>query len=166
MKLIFSHGKESGPYGRKILALARIALAKGYHVQSLDYQDMPCPEARADKLTHHLAAIDEPVLLVGSSMGAYVSLVASQRTRVAGLFLLAPAVGLPGYTHRHFDLTGMNVEIVQGWQDTVIPVENVIDFAKSHRTTLHLVDSDHRLASAKESISLYFINYLNKHINK
>lgn len=75
MKLIFSHGKESGPYGRKIITLAQIALSKGLHVQSLDYQGTPSPETRAEKLIDVLSITKEPHLLVGSSMGAYVTLI-------------------------------------------------------------------------------------------
>ena len=34
--VVFSHGKESGPWGTKIAALADIARAEGYEVESVD----------------------------------------------------------------------------------------------------------------------------------
>lgn len=164
MKVIFSHGKESGPNGQKIVQLSQIALDKELHVQSVDYRGIADPEARADKLVEVLSASSGPYLLVGSSMGAYVSLVASQNTHVAGLFLLAPAIGLPGYARHHFDLTGFNVEIIQGWQDTVVPVESVIDFARTHRATLHLVNSDHRLTTVLPNACALFGQWLQTQI--
>jgi hypothetical protein len=36
MKVYFSHGKESGPWGSKIKRLAGIAQQKGYAVDSID----------------------------------------------------------------------------------------------------------------------------------
>ena len=161
MKLIFSHGKESGPFGRKLVQLAHIALDKGCYVQSLDYTDLDCPEARAERLLEVLASSAEPHLLVGSSMGAYVSLVASQRVPVAGLFLLAPAVGLPGYAMRAgFQLEAVPTAIVHGWRDEVVPVDEVIGFAQRQRADLHLLDSDHRLNSALPLISRRFDAWL------
>ena len=37
----FNHGKESGPWGSKITALAEVAKGNGFAVKSLDYQDLP-----------------------------------------------------------------------------------------------------------------------------
>ncbi|MDQ7048472.1 MAG: hypothetical protein Q9M92_02600 [Enterobacterales bacterium] len=38
MQVIFSHGKESGPWGSKIKQLAEIAISFSFQVQSIDYQ--------------------------------------------------------------------------------------------------------------------------------
>lgn len=161
MKLIFSHGKESGPFGRKMVQLAYVALKKGCYVQSLDYTDLSCPEARAERLLEVLIKSAEPHLLVGSSMGGYVSLVASQQVPVAGLFLMAPAVGLPGYAMRDgFELENVPTAIVHGWRDEVVPVEQVIGFARQQRAELHLLDSDHRLGSALPTIAQRFDAWL------
>lgn len=166
MKLIFSHGKESGPYGRKIISLAQIALSKGLHVQSLDYQGIPSPETRAERLIDVLSTTKEPHLLVGSSMGAYVSLVASLSVPVAGLFLLAPAVGLRGYAMQEgFDLTHTPTTMIHGWRDEVVPVRNAIDFAEKHRADLHLLDSDHRLTSAMPDIGEHFHHWLDARLS-
>jgi len=37
MKIIFSHGKESGPWGSKITKLANIGKAASFNVDSIDY---------------------------------------------------------------------------------------------------------------------------------
>ncbi|WP_458527262.1 YqiA/YcfP family alpha/beta fold hydrolase [Onishia taeanensis] len=166
MKVIFSHGKESGPYGQKIIELSQVALSKGLQVQSIDYQGIKDPEARADKLMEVLSTTSGPYLLVGSSMGAYVSLVASQTVPVAGLFLLAPAVGLSDYAMQTgFQLKGMLTTICHGWRDKTVPVSNVIAFAEEHRADLHLLDSDHRLTSAMSDIKALFALWLDSRLN-
>ena len=44
--VVFSHGKESGPWGRKITALAEVARAEGYEAHSVDYRGIEEPRAR------------------------------------------------------------------------------------------------------------------------
>ena len=167
MKVIFSHGKESGPYGQKIVQMSQVALTKGLQVQSVDYLGITEPEARVEKLVEVLSVTNGPCLLVGSSMGAYVSLVASQTVPVAGLFLLAPAVGLPGYAMQSgFQLEGVPIAICHGWSDKVVPVSNVIAFAKEHRAALRVLDSDHRLISAMPDIKVLFARWVDVQLGR
>ena len=44
--VVFSHGKESGPWGTKILALADIARASGWRVESVDYRGLESVDDR------------------------------------------------------------------------------------------------------------------------
>ena len=44
--VVFSHGLESGPWGRKISALAEVGRAEGYDVHSVDYRGITEPLAR------------------------------------------------------------------------------------------------------------------------
>ncbi|MBN8110567.1 YqiA/YcfP family alpha/beta fold hydrolase, partial [Vibrio vulnificus] len=81
----FSHGKESGPWGSKIKRLASTAERFGYQVDSIDYTDMLDPDLRVERLLNVLSGIEEEVTLVGSSMGGYVSLVASESVATKGL---------------------------------------------------------------------------------
>ncbi len=145
----FSHGKESGPWGSKIRAMADLARARGHQVDSVDYQGIDDVDARVAKLVEHCRTVALPLVLVGSSMGAYVATAASAQLRPRALFLLAPAFHLPshglGAPPPHAD----SVTIVHGWNDDVVPAENSVRFASAHRCTLHLVDGDHRL---KENI--------------
>ena len=51
-------------------------------------------------------------------------------------------------------------EIVHGWNDHVVPVENSIIFAKQHGITLHLIDGDHQLISRLDLIAELFGAFL------
>jgi predicted esterase YcpF (UPF0227 family) len=77
MKVYFSHGKESGPRGGKIQRLASIASEHGCTVDSIDYTGLMDPDQRVERLRDILKKEDESFILVGSSMGGYVSLVAA-----------------------------------------------------------------------------------------
>ena len=50
MKVYFSHGKESGPWGSKIQRLASIASEHGCEVDSVDYTDLKDPDLRVERL--------------------------------------------------------------------------------------------------------------------
>ncbi len=50
MKVYFSHGKESGPWGTKIKKLATIAKEHGCSVESIDYTDIENPDLRVRHL--------------------------------------------------------------------------------------------------------------------
>lgn len=140
----FVHGKESGPNGRKIAALAAVARQQGWEVASLDYSHTTDPARRMRQLTKACAGLDRPLVLVGSSMGGWVAAEASLRVDADGVFLLAPAVYMPGYPTPAPALLA-DTEIVHGWDDEVIPCEHAIRFARLRGCTLHLVPGDHRL---------------------
>ena len=128
MKIIFSHGKESGPWGSKITKLANIGKTQGFTVDSIDYSGIDSPDERVNKLNNYLASETQPYILVGSSMGGYVSLVATQTNQTLtqtlsqpiGLFLLAPALFMPDYQQQTYTTTFNNIEIVHGWSDDII----------------------------------------------
>lgn len=158
--VMFAHGKESGPWGSKIRHLAAIAEGQGYEVLSPDYRDLPNPDGRVQRLLGTALPEHNRLVLVGSSMGGYVSLVASRAMRPEGLFLMAPALYLPGYAEQNPVSGARRTCVVFGWRDEVIPVENGIRYAQGERASLHLLDGDHRLndvladvgTSAKRSI--------------
>ena len=146
--VVFSHGLESGPWGTKIRAMAETARAAGAAVESIDYQGMREPQPRVDKLLAALAVLEGRVVLVGSSMGGHVATAAAQQHTPAGVFVLAPAFHVAGFEALTPPAPDCPMEIVHGWHDDVVPVDNSIRFAREHDTTLHIVDSDHRLGSA------------------
>jgi len=153
----FSHGKESGPWGTKIAAMADLARDRGLGVESLDYRGMDDPSARVDKLVAHCENIARPLVLVGSSMGGHVAAAASLRLpQVRGLFLIAPAFYVPGYEALTPEPTVSRITIVHGWQDTVIPPAHSMRFAAHFRSTLHLIDGDHRLGDRIFEINRFF----------
>jgi fermentation-respiration switch protein FrsA (DUF1100 family) len=52
------------------------------------------------------------------------------------------------------------VEIVHGWSDDIIPVENSITFAKECESSLHLIKGDHRLKSSMEEVTRIFSTFI------
>jgi alpha/beta superfamily hydrolase len=162
MRVIFSHGKESGPTGIKITAMIKVVEALGFDAESIDYRGMEDPEARADKLVQYLEQVDDDFILVGSSMGAYVSLRAAQQRSPVGLFLLAPAVYMPGYDATDISPGNVATYVMHGWQDEIVPVENALQFAENYRTDLRLVDDDHVLRKSLDLICLELANFLKR----
>lgn len=164
-QVIFSHGKESGPWGTKIKRLAATAKALGCTVQSIDYSDTMDPDVRVQRLTEHLQGLDlSKVILVGSSMGGYVTLQAAKDHPVHASFVLAPAIFMPGYEHTAPTSPLSNLTIVHGWDDEIIPVEHSIRFAKTQNCELYLLPDDHRLIKSLERIDAYFRDYLQRFI--
>jgi predicted esterase len=143
----FVHGKESGPGGGKIAALAQVAARRGWDTASLDYGHTPDPALRLQQLLEACAGLRVPLLLAGSSMGGWVAAEAAARLGARAVFLLAPAVHMPGYPSAAPALPGAHDEIVHGWDDDVIPCEHAVRYARAQRCTLHLVAGDHRLSA-------------------
>jgi alpha/beta superfamily hydrolase len=158
--VVFSHGKESGPWGSKITAMAAVARDLGLDVQSVDYRGMDDPAARVEKLVATCAGIAGGTLLVGSSLGGHVAAAAAARVQPRGIFLLAPAFYMPGfeaYTPR--DVT-CPISIVHGWHDDIVPVDNSVRWGREHAATLHVLDSDHRLEDQIDTICRLFKEFV------
>jgi alpha/beta superfamily hydrolase len=156
----FNHGKESGPWGSKIQRLAEVAQERGFQVMSPDYQGMDDVEQRIATLRQQLPRDSERLVLVGSSMGAYVAAAASMQRRPDGLFLLAPAVLMPGYDSDDLQPEAGLTLVIHGWHDEVVPVANAIRFCQSRGLSLLLLDSDHRLMSVLEQLCRQFALFL------
>ena len=162
MKVIFSHGKESGPWGSKIATLAQTAESKGFRVDSIDYQDLMDPDQRVARLLSLLDQEDSPVILVGSSMGGYVSLVASAHAQVKAAFLMAPALYMPSYQHQSYPEMGDRVTIIHGWSDDVVPPEVSICYGKASQANLYLIEGDHRLNAVLPHVTTLFKHFLDQ----
>lgn len=162
MNIYFNHGKESGPWGTKITALAAIARQKGFCVESPDYSKQPDPDARVEQLLNLRLPASDLRVLVGSSMGGYVATVASQIINPVGLFLMAPAFYLPGYKDQSPAPYARKTVIIHGLKDDVVPVENSIRFAREHGTELHLIDGDHSLNDQLPKIEILFDLFLDE----
>lgn len=162
LAVYFAHGKESGPWGTKITALAKVARDKGFHVESPDYSATMDPSQRVGQLLALKPAARKHLVLVGSSMGAYVSAVTSAQLKPSGLFLLAPAFFRPGYEVQKPAPEARLTMIVHGWKDELIPAHEIVRYADEFRTRLVLVDSDHRLMSALPFIETLFAGFLDE----
>ncbi|MDX1588700.1 MAG: alpha/beta fold hydrolase [Oleiphilaceae bacterium] len=159
--VIFSHGLESGPWGNKIQTLADTATRAGFAVDSIDYSDLRDPVARTRRLVESQPE-GAPLILAGSSMGAYVAAEASHSLSVDGLFLLAPAFEIPGSPGVRLPLAPSQITMVHGWQDDVVPVKPVISAAQQCRAELHLVDDGHRLQACLAQIDYWFAEFLRR----
>jgi len=160
--VIFAHGRESGPWGTKIRVLAKVAEKFGCRVISRDDSDNRDPELRVARLVDEVKSIDGPVVLVGSSMGGYVATVASQVVRPVGLFLMAPAFGLPGYAEQTPQSISRELTVVHGWDDDVVPLDAVVDFARTHQAMLHIVPAGHALLEQVDWLVEVFDQFLGR----
>jgi len=158
----FAHGKESGPWGIKIERLAQVARAKGFHVESPDYSAVMDPDQRVEELLTLKPEAREHLVLAGSSMGGYVSAAASKILKPAGLFLLAPAVFREGYRVPSPKPVAGLTTIVHGWEDIVIPVDDVFRYAREHGTRLVVVNSNHRLLNVLPVLERLFAGFLDE----
>ena len=157
----FSHGQESGPWGTKISALAEVARAENWAVDSLDYRGIEDARQRADRLVDYCRAQGEPIVLVGSSMGGYVATASASRVEARGLFLLAPALFMPGYGEYMPDpLPDVPTMIVHGWRDDVVPHEGSIRYGRETGASVVLLDGDHRLTASIDVIARLFRDFL------
>jgi alpha/beta superfamily hydrolase len=156
----FAHGKESGPWGTKITRLAEVARGRGFEVQSPDYSHSHDPKERVAHLLE-LAPRARTLVLVGSSMGGYVSAMACAALKPQALFLMAPALYFPGWDE---DPQGCpaNTVVVHGWHDDIVPVDVGIRFARARGATLHLLDSGHTLSDQLEALALLFDDLLKR----
>ncbi len=165
---ILSHGFESGPDATKVTALAEAAEALGWSHERPDYTDL---DGRRDaselgdvpaRLQRLLSRIDAaptgPVVLAGSSLGAWISGFASLTRPVHALFLMAPPIQM-GPAPR-LDAAAVPLSILHGWDDELIPASEVVEWARPRRARLLLVDDSHRLSAHVEASRNAFADLL------
>lgn len=164
--VILSHGSDSGPDATKVSALAKIAESLGWTTERPDFRDddrlghAGSIEPRIARLHQRIAACAAPPVLVGSSMGAFVSGLASLERPVAGLFLLATPAAIPGYDAA-FDLRqDVPTLLIHGWHDEVCPLDDVYAFAGRRGLPLLVLEDDHRLSSSLDPIGGQFRLFL------
>jgi predicted alpha/beta-hydrolase family hydrolase len=167
-QIILSHGSDSSPEATKVSMLAMLAESLGWRTQRPDYRAADVRghagsvAPRIARLRATIEALDAPPLLVGSSMGAFVSGLVSLDVPVAGLLLLATPREIPGYA-RKFDLrTDGPTLLIHGWRDDVCPLAGMHEFAAARRLPLLVLDDDHRLGSSMDMIAAQFLNLLDQ----
>ncbi|MCK9397509.1 MAG: alpha/beta hydrolase [Methylobacter sp.] len=158
--VIYNHGKDSIPWGEKTIQFAEVAKRCGYSFESPDYRERSDPDQRVEQLlAMDLSGYDE-IVLIGSSMGAYVATAASESIKPKGLFLLAPAFYLPGYRQTEFKPTAEDIRVCHGWQDEIVPPENAWRFCQTYRVRLNMYDTDHRMLSVMPQLTDEFGRFL------
>ena len=153
---ILSHGFESGPDATKVTALAEAAERFGWTHERPDYTDLDARRevselgdvgARVQRLLEIARGAAErgPLVLAGSSLGAWISGRVSLEVPTRALFLMAPPIAMG----RAPALEAANVptSIIHGWHDELIPAPAVVDWAAARNARLLLVDDAHRLES-------------------
>lgn len=158
--VVFSHGQDAGPWGRKISALAEVARAEGYEAHSVDYRGVEEPRARVSRLVDFCKELGGDLVLSGSSLGGYVSVAAASLLHARGVFLMAPALYVPGLPELRAGVLDCPATVVHGWHDEVVPYEDSVRFAKSYKAALHLLESDHRLHDRMRVIEYLFEYFL------
>ena len=153
---ILSHGFESGPDATKVTALAEVAERFGWTHERPDYTDLDARHevsplgdvvARLERLRGlaQAAAARGPLVLAGSSLGAYISARIAFEVPVRALFLMAPPLTmgpLPALV-----ATRMPLSVIHARDDELIPAMVVETWAQARRARLLLVDDGHRLSS-------------------
>jgi pimeloyl-ACP methyl ester carboxylesterase len=158
--VVFSHGQESGPWGRKISALAEVARSEGYETESVDYRGIDHPRMRITRLVDFCKELQGDLVLVGSSMGGFVSVASASLLHARGVFLMAPALYMEGLPELRQGVLDCPAAVVHGWRDDVVPFEHSVRFAKEYGAALHLLDSDHRLHNQLRVIRYLFEYFL------
>lgn len=157
---ILSHGFESGPDATKVTALAEVAERLGWTHERPDFTDLDARQgvtplgdvpARIARLLAlaEAAAARGPLVLAGSSLGAYVSGFVSLQVPAAGLYLMAPPVVMQGAPA--MPAASVAISIIHGWHDELIPAAEVIEWAAVRAARLLLVNDSHRLADHVEA---------------
>ena len=158
--VVFSHGKESGPWGRKISALAEVARSEGYEAHSVDYGGLDDPRQRVARLVDFCKELAGDLVLVGSSLGGYVAVASASLLHARGVFLMAPALYLPGLPELRQGALDCPATVVHGWRDDVVPFEHSVRFSQAHHAALHLLESDHQLHNQIRVIQYLFEYFL------
>lgn len=164
--LVLSHGLHSSPDATKVSALATVGESLGFASVRPDYRDLDVSgdvrriDERIARLVEH-APKDAPVILAGSSMGAFVSGFASLELNCVGLFLMALPVAIPGYARR-FDAKRVPTALVHGWADELCPVDAAIAFAGAREDEIVLVRDDHRLSNHVGFVAARFGEFLGR----
>ena len=166
--VIISHGLESSPDATKAKALSRIVESMDCTSERPDYRDRDNDPAmtrfgdvhgRIARLRDLAKKVQGPLILAGSSMGAFISARVSLEVPVAGLFLMAPPTQLEVFD---IQLEAANIPtcIVHGWDDELIPATEVVKWAHKRRDQLVLVNDSHRLADHVDFCAEVFARFV------
>ena len=164
--VILSHGSDSGPEATKVSALARVAEALGWTTSRPDYREedklgyADCVPTRVGRLVEAMQGQPRPLVLAGSSMGAFVSGLASLRAPCDGLFLIALPIDIPECPQRFDAAPSVSGMLVHGYRDELCPVDAAVAFTRAHGMPALLLDDDHRLANHVDVLERQFELFL------
>jgi|SRR5680860_354677 pimeloyl-ACP methyl ester carboxylesterase len=164
--IFLSHGLESGPGSTKIQALKTLAkTCDDVQVYAIDHRSTKDPAVRLAQMQDAIAksgAAPENIILAGSSMGGWVCAQTSAQTPVLGCFLLAPALALPNYPQSSPHIQARHVQIIHGWDDSVVPALPVIELARQQALPALMLPDGHRLENSRDRITEEFRMFLSR----
>src|SRR3546814_16888075 len=157
---ILSHGFESGPDATKVTALAEAAQRLGWSHERPDYTDLDAKReaselgdvpARLQRLLAlaGAAAARGPLVLAGSSLGAWISGRVTLEVPVTGLFLMAPPVRMA--PPPALEAAAVPTSTIHGWDDELIPPPQVVAWGPARAARLMLLHVANRRASTREA---------------
>ncbi|MBE2292564.1 MAG: hypothetical protein J0L89_02335 [Xanthomonadales bacterium] len=167
---ILSHGFESGPDATKVTALAQAAERLGWTTERPDYTDLdarhqvsnlgdvPARLQRLLDIAGQAAAGRGPLVLAGSSLGAYISAIASLQVPTRALFLMVPPTRMGPMPA--LDAAPVPTSVVHAWHDEMIPPAEVIEWARARSARLLMLDDSHRLTAHVETTARAFAELL------
>lgn len=164
--VILSHGSNSGPDASKVSALARVAETMGWRTSRPDYRAEDAlgyagaVPPRIERLVTAMQGVPRPLVLAGSSMGAFVSGLASRAAPCDGLFLMALPVGIPGGPMNFDAARGVPGMLVHGYHDELCPADAAVAFARERGMPALLLDDDHRLSQHMDELEQQFALFL------
>jgi len=146
---IFIHGLESNNQGTKAVYYRK-------NFPGMLTPNFPGPLDDRMAALYALLSGKSDIVLVGSSFGGLMAsmFAMDNEQRVKRLILLAPAINLVEFSPYRDRTIGIPVHIYHGWQDDVIPIEEVERVAGQvfSNHTFHAVDDDHYLHKTFEKI--------------
>lgn len=169
--IFFIHGYQSNPQAQKAVLFKEKLNAIAIQYRIGEPQHLVISEC----LTNIYKSIqhEKNVILIGSSLGGFLAAkTALKQSNIKKIILLNPAI-IPPSTNldNHTDvpkkiLTDMidknlfnkkipaQILIIRGTQDTVVPDQWVIEFAKAQQATVIFLDDDHRLSKHLNQLPL------------
>lgn len=164
--VILCHGSDSGPDATKVSALAKIAETAGWQAQRLDFRGddsngyAASVPLRVAKIVAAMREAARPLVLAGSSMGAFTCGLASLQAPCDGVFLIALPTMIPECPQAFDMARDVPALLVHGYEDSLCPVLAAQAFARSRGMPALLLPGDHRLADQVPSIERAFRDFL------
>jgi pimeloyl-ACP methyl ester carboxylesterase len=164
--VILSHGSDSGPQATKVSVLADVAESLGWSSERPDYRACDALGSaasiapRIEQLVGRVRAAPTPPVLVGSSMGAFVSGLASLQASCRGLFLLALPASIPGCAQSFAMARDVPSMLIHGFADELCPADAALAVAREYGMHALLVADGHRLADSVDVVARQFRLFL------
>jgi len=157
---VFTNGRQVNRQSTKVTQLAEVASGCGYAVLIPEFSFSNDPRERLAHLLALKPRATHTLVLVGASMGAYVSAMACATLQPQALFLMAPALYFPQWNEEPEGIPNPTT-VVHGWRDAVVPVERSQRFAARHRAALHVLDAGHTLTEELPLVECLLESQLN-----